>query len=305
MHRCCLEARRGRGGDHAARSLQGRAEADRRTAAVLLCRPIESRYMVPEQRVLRIARIGPEQVAGVTASDQEIAAYYNANKSTYAPTETRSLTPGRGPGPGDRQCHRPARQGRSNLAAAAAPAGTNAAVSTLKDQSRDAYAGVAGQRPRRRCSAPPSERVVGPVKIRLRLGRREGRFRQSRSAARRSTRREPKSPPSSTPTSARARSRTLSTRSRTRVDGGSNFGEAVGAAKLPVTTTPLITVQRHLARGPVLQAAARTRARAEGRLRDRAERSARARHPSRRRGLCAGFAGPGRARLPRSAGLHP
>src|SRR5204862_7066563 len=51
-----------------------------------------ARYMIPEQRVLRIARIGPEQVGGVTASDQEIAAYYNANKATYAPGDTRSLT---------------------------------------------------------------------------------------------------------------------------------------------------------------------------------------------------------------------
>ena len=30
-----------------------------------------SRYMVPEQRVMRIARIGPEQVAGVTASTRK------------------------------------------------------------------------------------------------------------------------------------------------------------------------------------------------------------------------------------------
>src|SRR5205085_8720460 len=33
-----------------------------------------NRYMIPEQRVLRIARVGAEQVAGVGASDQEIAA---------------------------------------------------------------------------------------------------------------------------------------------------------------------------------------------------------------------------------------
>ena len=51
-----------------------------------------ARYMIPEQRVLRIARIGPEQVANITASDQEVAAYYNANKATYAPSDTRSLT---------------------------------------------------------------------------------------------------------------------------------------------------------------------------------------------------------------------
>src|SRR4029453_614641 len=51
-----------------------------------------NRYMVPEQRVLRIARIGPEQVASVNATDQEIAAYYNANQATYGTKETRSLS---------------------------------------------------------------------------------------------------------------------------------------------------------------------------------------------------------------------
>src|SRR6185503_14492595 len=52
----------------------------------------KARYMIPEQRVLRIARIGPEQVANISATDKEIADYYNANKATYAPSETRSLS---------------------------------------------------------------------------------------------------------------------------------------------------------------------------------------------------------------------
>ena len=51
-----------------------------------------SRYMVPEQRVLDIARIGPEQVAGVTASDQEIEAYYRANQALYAGKSSRVLS---------------------------------------------------------------------------------------------------------------------------------------------------------------------------------------------------------------------
>ena len=38
-----------------------------------------ARYMVPEQRVVRFARIGAEQVAGIAASDKEIADYYNAH----------------------------------------------------------------------------------------------------------------------------------------------------------------------------------------------------------------------------------
>src|SRR5437660_612175 len=50
------------------------------------------RYMIPEQRVLRIARIGPEQVANVGASEAEIAGYYNQHKDSYAPADTRSLS---------------------------------------------------------------------------------------------------------------------------------------------------------------------------------------------------------------------
>jgi len=49
------------------------------------------RYMVPEQRILKIARMGPETVASVASTDAEIAAYYNANRATYAGAETRVL----------------------------------------------------------------------------------------------------------------------------------------------------------------------------------------------------------------------
>ena len=47
-------------------------------------RPTATATWSPSSASLRIARIGPEQVAGVAASDQEIAAYYNANQATYA-----------------------------------------------------------------------------------------------------------------------------------------------------------------------------------------------------------------------------
>jgi peptidyl-prolyl cis-trans isomerase D len=44
----------------------------------------KQRYTVPEQRVLRIASIGPEQVAGVVPTDADVAAYYKANAALYA-----------------------------------------------------------------------------------------------------------------------------------------------------------------------------------------------------------------------------
>ncbi len=50
------------------------------------------RYTVPEQRVLTIARIGPEAVAGLKASDKEIADYYNANQATYGIKNQRVIS---------------------------------------------------------------------------------------------------------------------------------------------------------------------------------------------------------------------
>ncbi|HYX46615.1 MAG TPA: peptidylprolyl isomerase, partial [Sphingomicrobium sp.] len=100
------------------------------------------RYMVPEQRVLRIARIGPEQVAGVTASDQEITNYYNAHKGDYASKETRDIS--QAVVADEATANAIATKAKAGATIAAA-AGANAAVTALKDQSSDAYASVAGK----------------------------------------------------------------------------------------------------------------------------------------------------------------
>ena len=52
----------------------------------------KQRYMVPEQRVLRIASIGPEQVANLVPSEAEIAANYKGNSALYAGRETRVIS---------------------------------------------------------------------------------------------------------------------------------------------------------------------------------------------------------------------
>lgn len=51
-----------------------------------------ARYTVPEQRVIDIARIGPEQVANVAATDKEIADYYRANQATYGSKSQRVIS---------------------------------------------------------------------------------------------------------------------------------------------------------------------------------------------------------------------
>lgn len=119
-----------------------------------------ARYMIPEQRVLRIARIGPAQVAGITASDQDIAAYYNTNKATYAPKDLRTLS--QAVVPDQATANAIVAKARAGTALAAA-AGANGAVTSLTDQSRDAYAGVAGDKVAAAVFAAPSGAVVGPL----------------------------------------------------------------------------------------------------------------------------------------------
>lgn len=122
-----------------------------------------NRYMVPEQRVLRIARIGPDQV-NVTASDQEIAAYYNSHKADYAPKETRSISQAVVQDQATANAIAARAKAGGTLAAAAAPAGANAAVTSLTDQTREAYASVAGNDAAAAVFAAPSGGVVGPIK---------------------------------------------------------------------------------------------------------------------------------------------
>ena len=212
--------------------------------------------------------------------------------------------PGRGAGPSDGQCHCPAGQGRRDSCRCRGAGGHNAAVSTLKDQTprglcrrcrrQDCGGGV-----RRRAGA-----VVGPIQsdfgwvvakvdsVKAVGGKTLDQARTEIATKLNADKRK-------------GAIEDMVDKVQNSVDGGSNFAEAAAAAKLPVTTTPLITAERHLARRPVVQAAAGTGARAQGRLRDRAQRPARDRHSAGRCGLCAGFPGAGRARRTRAARLHP
>jgi peptidyl-prolyl cis-trans isomerase D len=199
-----------------------------------------ARYMIPEQRVLRIARIGPEQVAGITASDQEIAAYYNANKASYAPSDTRSLSQVVVPDQATANAIAQRARGGATLAAAAAPAGANAAVTELKDQTRQAYAGVAGDKPATAVFAAPSGAIVGPIQsdfgwvvvkvdsIKAGGGKTLDQARAEIAAKLNADKRK-------------SAVEDMVDKVQNALDGGSNFSEAVNAAKLAVMTTPLVT----------------------------------------------------------------
>src|SRR4029079_1436769 len=86
---------------------------------------------------------GPELVGGLSASDKEIAGYYNANQATYGAKETRNLS--QAVVPDQRTANAIAARAKSGAPLAAAAA-ANVAVTTLNDQSRQAYSSVAGDK---------------------------------------------------------------------------------------------------------------------------------------------------------------
>jgi peptidyl-prolyl cis-trans isomerase D len=196
-----------------------------------------NRYMVPEQRVLRFARIGPEQVSGITASDQEVAAYYNSHKAEYAAKETRNLSQGVVPDQATASAIAAKAKGGASIAAAA---GANAAVTSLPDQTRDAYASVAGEKAAAAVFAAPSGTVVGPVQTQF--GWAVVKVDSVKSTGGKTLEQvKAEIGPKLTADKRKGAIEDLVSKIQDEVDGGSNFTEAAAHAKLTVTSTPLIT----------------------------------------------------------------
>jgi peptidyl-prolyl cis-trans isomerase D len=195
-----------------------------------------ARYMIPEQRVLRIARVGPEQVAGVTASDQEIATYYNANKATYAPKDTRTISQA----VVQNQAAASAIAAKVKAGATIQAASGGAAVTSLSDQTRDAYAGVAGNRAAAAVFAAPQGAVVGPVQSDF--GWVVAKVESVKSVSGKSLEQAKGEIAAKLNVDKRKQAiEDMADKLQNAVDDGSNFVEAAAAAKAPVTSTPLIT----------------------------------------------------------------
>lgn len=198
-----------------------------------------ARYMVPEQRALRIAPIGPEQVANVTASDQEVMAYYNSHKADYAAKETRNITQALVQDRATANAIAERANGGATIAAAAAPTGGKAAVTTLNDQTREAYASVAGDKAAAAVFAAGSGAVVGPVQTDF--GWAVAKVDSIKTEGGKSLEQAKAEIAAKMNTDKRKGAiEDLVDKVQTAVDDGSNFSEAAAAAKLTVTTTPLI-----------------------------------------------------------------
>ena len=198
-----------------------------------------ARYMIPEQRTLRIATIGPAAVAGIAASDQEIAAYYNANQATYGSASTRSVTQVVVPDQKTAAAIAARAKGGATMAAAAAPAGTNAAVTDLPAQKFADYSSAAGDKIAKAVFAAPAGAVLGPLQsdfgwVVVKVGTVEGKGGKTLAQA---------SGEIAAKLNADKRKEALEVlidKVQTAIDEGSNFGEAAAAAKLTVATTPLV-----------------------------------------------------------------
>ena len=196
-----------------------------------------NRYMIPEQRTVRIARIGPELVSGVTASEKEIADYYNANQAAYGAKETRNLSQAVVADQAAANAIAAKAKGGATLAAAA---GAGAAVTSLTDQSRQAYASVAGDKAAAAAFSAASGAVVGPIQsdfgwvvVKVDGVKTQG----GKSPA------EAKAEIADKLTADKRKQaiEDIVDKVQNAVDEGANFTEAASASKLQVITTPLVT----------------------------------------------------------------
>ncbi|HEU5483016.1 MAG TPA: peptidyl-prolyl cis-trans isomerase, partial [Sphingomicrobium sp.] len=199
-----------------------------------------NRYMIPEQRVLRLARIGPDQVANVSATEQEITAYYNANQAQYGAKDIRVISQAVVPDQNvARQIAQRARGGQS-FVDAVKPAGLSAADVSVGPQTRQEFTGAFGEEVAAAAFRANAGAIVGPIQSNLgwhvvkidaaqtQPGKSLGQVRDEIAARITSDKRQ----------NAFA---DLVDKVQDAIDGGANFEEAARAANLAVIRTPTIT----------------------------------------------------------------
>ncbi len=121
------------------------------------------RYMIPEQRVLKIARMGPKQVAGVSASPDEIQAYYKAHQDVYGSKDLRTIK--QAVVPDQKVAEAIAKRARSgqSFVEAVKPAGLTEADVNVGEQTRGQLSDLAGQKVTQAVFNAKGGDVVGPI----------------------------------------------------------------------------------------------------------------------------------------------
>jgi peptidyl-prolyl cis-trans isomerase D len=199
-----------------------------------------SHYMIPEQRVLKIARIGPDQVANLSASPQEVQAYYNSHQDVYGAKDIRTISQAVVPdqkvaaGIAER-----AKSGQSFIEAVK-PAGLGAADVAVGEQTKQQFGGNFGNKVANAAWAAQPGDVIGPIQTDLGwhvVKVEAGKVQPAKSLAQ--VRGE-----IADKITADKRKNALAdmvNNIQDELDGGASFDEAAKKANLTVTTTPLIT----------------------------------------------------------------
>ena len=197
------------------------------------------RYMVPEQRILKLAKISPDSIVSPPPTEAEIAQYYRTNQSTYAGSESRTIS--QAVVQDKRQADGIAARARSGapFAAAAAPAGLAPEDVNLGPQTRAQFIGVANDSVANAAFAAAKGAIVGPVKSDL--GWHVIKIEDVRGASGR-TLAQAHDEIAGLLTAAKHKETLtdLVTRVEDQIMDGASFNEVVAAAKIPVTTTPAI-----------------------------------------------------------------
>ncbi len=200
----------------------------------------KQRYTVPEQRVLRIAAIGPEQDVNVAPTEGEIAANYAGNSAIYGGSETRVISQAVVPAKAVADAIAARARGGASFVAAAAPAGLSAEDISVGPQTRQQFTALAGARVAGAAFAAASGTIVGPVQsdfgwhvVRIDSVRREA----GRSLA------EARGEIVTRLTAEKRKEALLDLVAKVEeaIEGGSSIADAARANRLVLTETPLIT----------------------------------------------------------------
>lgn len=122
-----------------------------------------ARYAVPEQRVLSIARIGPAQVATVSASDKDISDYYAAHQDVYGGKAKRVISQAVVPDKAAADALVARARGGASFVDAVKPLGLSAADVSIGPQTREEFTKLTSDAVAAAAFAAPAGNVVGPV----------------------------------------------------------------------------------------------------------------------------------------------
>lgn len=197
-------------------------------------------YVIPEQRILKLARVGPDQVAHKQASDQEIADYYKAHQDIYGVKDIRVISQAVVPDQKVADSIAQRARGAASFVEAVKPAGLSAEDVSVGPQTRQQFTDLTSDKVAAAVFDAKPGTIVGPIQSNL--GWHVVRIESAKTQAGKSLAQARSEIATQITTDKRKTALAdMVNALQDSLDGGSNFDEAAKKAGLSVTTTPPIT----------------------------------------------------------------